>query len=217
MFFLPGSALAKVNILYTFDNGKGADFVFDNTTGLFTLDDTHGELRLAKPADTSSNTLRLGRVRAIFRLIGNFDVSVDYKINQPLNDGDQLEFQLYSKNFNYFISRSNEAWLGGNNYHVFLLNAKAGVVTEDTHGTLRFVRQEKVITVYFKSPENSEYTFLDSRILDTNSVLLGMVLQSQPNSHAALDASYDNLSISADGRFFRGSFLSGLFPFLLSD
>jgi hypothetical protein len=221
MVFLPPSALAGINILYTFDDGKGPNFIFDNPTGLFTLDDTHRELRLTKPTDTLDPTLRLGRVRSLFKLIGNFDIRVDYKINQPLSDGDQQEFQLYSKTFNYFISRSNEVGLGGNNCHVYYNDnfgqpgvVIPGVTTQDTEGTLRFVRQGNVITAFFKSAGDSQYTVLDSHVLNGDPVSLGMVLQNQPKSHTALDASFDNLSILADGWRFKRA-ITSIFSLLL--
>ena len=54
MLALPQSSQSSVTRAYDFANGMGTDFVFKNPTGLFTLDDSHGELRLSKSTDSLS-------------------------------------------------------------------------------------------------------------------------------------------------------------------
>jgi hypothetical protein len=204
---LASPSAAAVSKFYDFAHGMGSDFTFDNPTGLFTLDDTQGELRLSKPADTYSDVLKLARIRSRFILYGNFDVKVGYKQYLVLPEGGQQEFQLYGKNgFTYFISRSNESWIGGQNYHVWIGSVAPipAFTTSDIGGILRFVRQGNEIRAYFKSPGAADYTLIYSYSTTSRWVRLGMVLQNQPASHAALDAAYDNLDIQADAIVFPG-------------
>jgi hypothetical protein len=200
----PAAAASK---FYDFAHGMGNDFSFYNPTDLFTLDDTQGELRLSKPADTYSDVLKLARISSRFILLGNFDVKVKYKQYLVLPEGGQQEFQLYGKKgFTYFISRSNESWIGGQNYHVWIGSVAPipPFATSDTGGILRFVRQGNDITTYFKSPGAANYTMIYGYSTTSPWVRLGMVLQNQPASHAALDAAYDDLDIQADAIVFPG-------------
>lgn len=204
---LTSPSAEAVSRFYDFAHGMGSDFTFDNPTSLFALDDTHGELRLSKPADTYSDVLKLARIRSRFILLGNFDIKVDYKHNLVLPEGGQQESQLYGKNnFTYFIVRCNESWIGGQNYHVWIGSVAPipPFATTDTSGKLRFVRQGNQISAYFKSPGASDYTFIYGYATESRYVCLGMVLQSQPTSHAALDAAFDNLDIQADAIVFPG-------------
>ena len=196
----PTSSQAET-IFFDFSDGLGSCFSFYNPTGLFTLDDTSGELRLVKPEDTMKDIIKSGKICSNFLIGGDFDISVDYKLNIPLQDGDQLEFHLCSKNFSYFIVRSNESWLGGDNYHVWFNDHAEpipAITTTDTSGTLRFVRIGDEISAYFMSEGSSEYTRIHSQVFDSGYVRIRMVLQNQPHSHSALDASFDNLRIEAD-------------------
>jgi hypothetical protein len=186
-------------ITYDFINGIGNDFMFDNPTGLFLLNDSEGNMRITKQSDTIEGVLKSGMVYSKFSIKGDFKISVDYNLNSPLNNGDQLQFHLYSQNFIYFLVRSNEEFLGGNNYHVFFrydnIVPNPGISTNDISGTFRFVRKGSTIDAYFKSKEKTEYSLVDSHKFDTCEVSVGMVLQNQPFSHSTLDASFDNLRI----------------------
>ena len=186
---------------FDFSDGLGSCCSFHNPTGLFTLNDTSGELRLVKSEDTVEGIIKSGKICSNSLIGGDFDISVHYKLNIPLQNGDQLQFHLYSKNFSYDIVRSNEGGFSGDNYHVWF-NGHAepihAITTTDTSGTLRFVRIGNEVSAYFMSEGASEYTRIDSQVFDPASVRICMVLQNQPHSHSALDASFDYLRIEAD-------------------
>jgi hypothetical protein len=193
-----------VTLFYDFSSGMGSDFTFENSTGLFTLDDSGGELRLTKAADSEPDYFRPARIRANYLLQGDFEVRVDYRIYSPLNDGDQQQLNLgFLDGTGLANVRSNESWLGGNNYHVWVTNhQEGGTSTSDDHGTLVYMRSGNTINAYFRSPGALNDTFLTSKTVTVPLIAFTMSLQSQPNSHGALDASFDNLYVRADGIMF---------------
>jgi hypothetical protein len=200
---LSSSPSQAVTLSYDFTSGMGSDFTFENPTGLFSLDDTGGELRLKKAPDSESNYFRPARIQANYLLQGNFEVRVDYRINIPLNDGDQQQLNLgFLDGTGLANVRSNESWLGGNNYHVWVMNHEepgGGISTSDISGTLVYIRSGNTISAYFRSPGASADTFLFSETVSVPLIAFTMSLQSQPNSHGSLDGSFDNLYVRADG------------------
>jgi hypothetical protein len=200
MFSSPSQA---VTLSYDFSSGMGSDFTFENLTGLFTLDDSGGELRLSKAADSEPNYFRPARIRANYLLQGDFEVRVGYRINISLNDGDQQQLNLgFLDGTGLANVRSNESWLGGNNYHVWVKDHEeptGGISTSDVSGTLVYKRSGNTISAYFRSPGANADTFLTSKTVSVPLIAFTMSLQSQPNSHGALDASFDNLYVRADG------------------
>ncbi|MCP3928891.1 MAG: hypothetical protein GY705_07305 [Bacteroidetes bacterium] len=187
-------------IVYDFSGGIGVDFGFSNPDGLFTLDDSGGELRLSKVEDSLPDPghPKRGTVYSNFTVSGDFEISVEYNLNSALGVGDQIEFQIWSNDFAYFISRSNEDFLGGNNYHVFWNDgdiSQTAILTSDTSGTFRFIRKGATIWSYFKSSSSSEYTLIHSKNFGTSDIGIGMTLQNQPHSFTALDGTFDNLII----------------------
>jgi hypothetical protein len=195
-----------VTLNFDFSQGMGTEFYFYNPTSQFALDETGEELRMTKAADGTDESLKLAKVVSQFLIGGNFDVSIDYKLNLPLNDGGQLGFQLYGHNFIFFSVRSNESWLGGDQYHTFLgprnIQPIPAFPTTDRGGTLRFVRESNIISAYFKSPDSEEYTLIYSEIFDNIYVRFAMVLQNQPSSTSPLNASFRNLRVEADSVLF---------------
>jgi len=191
-----------VSLYYDFSQGMGTEFSFYNPSGQFNLDDTAGELRLTKPDGNTDDSLRLAKVVSDFLIGGNFDISVDYRLSLPLSDGDQLEFELYGNNFIFFNVRSNESWLGGEQYHTFLgprnIQPIPAIPTTDNKGSLRFVRESNIISAYFKYPNSEEYILIYSEIFDDIYVRLAMVIKNQPYNTSSLDASFYNLRIEAD-------------------
>ena len=189
-------------LYYDFSGGIGTEFSFFNPSQQFTLDDTGGDLRLTRPDVSSGEFLKLAKVVSDFLIGGDFDISVDYQLHNPLNDGDQLELELYGQNFIFFIVRSNESWLGGEQYHAFLgprnVQPVPAITTIDNRGTLRFVREADLISAYFRSPDSEEYTLIYSEIFDDIYVRFAMVLKNQPFTISSSDASFDNLKIEAD-------------------
>ena len=191
-----------VSLYYDFSQGMGTEFSFYNPSGQFDLDDTAGELRLTKPDGSTDDSLKLAKVVSDFLIGGNFDISVDYRLSFPLNNGDQLEFELYGNNFIFFNVRSNESWLGGEQYHTFLgprnIQPIPAIPTTDNKGNLRFVRESNIISAYFKSYNSEEYMLIYSEIFDDIYVRFAMVIKNQPFNASSLDASFYNLRIEAD-------------------
>jgi hypothetical protein len=191
-----------VTLYYDFSQGMGTEFAFYNPGGQFILDDTTGELRLTKPDGSSHDSLKLAKVVSDFLVGGNFDMSVDYKLSLPLDNGDQLEFELYGNNFIFFNVRSNESWLGGEQYHTFMgpmnIQPVPAIPTSDRKGTLRFVRESNIISAYFKSPDSEEYTLIYSEIFDDIYVRFAMVVKNQPFNVSPMDVSFYNMRIEAD-------------------
>jgi ligand-binding sensor domain-containing protein len=188
-------------LFFDFASGTDGMFSFQNPCGLFALDDTAGELRLSKPEDTLvGDDVKAAYVLSNFSLAGDFDASVAYRLNTPLTNGQQLEFQMGGSSSLCNV-RSNEEWLGGNNYHVYVggeVQPIPAIATTDLTGTLRITRTGSQVTAYFKTQAASEYTLIHSEVLGRGYVDLAMCLQNQPHSSAALDASFDNLSVQAD-------------------
>ncbi len=191
-----------MSLYYDFSQGMGTEFSFYNPSGQFDLDDTAGELRLTKPDGNPDDSMRLAKVVSDFLIGGNFDISVDYSLSLPLNNGDQLEFELYGNNFIFFNVRSNESWLGGEQYHTSLgprnIQPIPAIPTTDNKGTLRFVRELDIISAYFKSPNSEEYILIYSETFDDIYVRFAMVIKSQPFNTSSLDSSFYNLRIEAD-------------------
>jgi hypothetical protein len=195
-------ASAAETLAFDFSLGMGADFSFYNPGGNFVLDDTRGKLRMTKLDGGADDSLKLAKVVSNFLIGGNFEISIDYGLYYPLNDGDQLEFQLYGLNFIFFNVRSNESWLGGDQYHTFLgprnLQPIPAIATTDKKGTLRFVREADIISAYFKSPGSEDYTLVYSEVFDDVYVKFAMALKSKPFNPSPLAVAFDNLRIDAD-------------------
>ncbi len=195
-----------VTLNFDFSQGLGTEFSFYNPTSQFSVDETGEELRMTRDADGSDESLKLAKIVSNFLIGGNFDISVDYTLNLPLNDGGQLGFQLYGQNFIFFNVRSNESWLGGDQYHTLLgprdVQPIPGISTADREGTLRFVRESDIISAYFKSPNSDEYTLIYSEVFDNIYVRFAMVLQNQPSRTSSLDASFHDLRLEADSVLF---------------
>jgi hypothetical protein len=208
MLTLPQASQASVTKFYDFANGMGSDFVFKNPTGLFSLEDSQGELRLSKSTDSLS-IFKQGKIQTRFWVAGDFDVQVDYKFYLPLNDGDQQQLNIDSNpNLGFANVRSNESWLGGHNYHIWSLDSAhpvPGIPTTDTGGTLRITRIGNMVSGYFKSPNAGDFTLIWSNPFNTDPVRFSMTLQNQPNSYSALDGAFDNFKITADSIYYRGS------------
>ena len=154
-------------------------------------------------------------------MAGDFDVQVDYKFYLPLNDGDQQQLNMDSSpSYSFANVRSNETWLGGNNYHIWSMNSGhpvPGILTADTSGTLRVSRTGNVVSGYFKSPGAMDFTLIWSYPLTTATVRFSMTLQNQPNSYSALNGAFDNFKITADHIFYLGGAVAAIDLFLLND
>ena len=186
--------------IFNFNDGMGDDFFFSDPTGLFSYDDTQGNIQISKPTDTmTEDDVKYAKLYSNFSIEGDFDISVEYKLNTVLQDGDQLEFQVFNASFSFFVVRSNETWIGGNNYHVYSndnIGPQPGIITDDDHGNMRIVRSGSVITGYAKQFDEAQYEEIYSFTLNDDPVQLALSIQNQPHSHSSLDVEFDNLTIT---------------------
>ena len=190
-----------INSLYwDFSQGMPDHFDFYSThADLFSMDDSSGHLRIHKPADTLESTFKKATINPNMSFSGDFDIRVDYEIFSPLTNGDQLELQIISDSFIFFVVRSNEPGLGGQNVHVYTgsepdgIQPNPGILTNDMKGILRVVRINTHIMAFFQTNSTEGFQLIFEKDVDDREVNVELALQNQPLSNAPLDAAFDNL------------------------
>jgi hypothetical protein len=185
-----------------FSTGLGPDFSFYDTQDVFSLTSSASGLQLNKSDGTG---LGMTEAQILWNrmLVGDFTVDINYNLNQPLTDGQQLEWHVMTPMDEFFfLVRSNESWLGGDNYHVWSGtaaesgSAKGTQVTTDNSGILRITRTGSIVHAFYASLDTSIFTELYSESFITGDLYLGVYLQNQPFTNLSLDATFSNIRIA---------------------
>jgi len=201
------SPLSASNIMLNtqwndFSEGIGDFIYFSNPTKLYELDDQNDTLHLTKASDNMNDIFRSAQICTRLPVSGDFDVRINYKIIEPLQNGDQLELQIYGKSFYFFAVRSNESGLGGQNVHVFYGEDEGTIAPNPCipfsamEGTLRVTRSGEMLTAYAKSSDSNDYQMIYSHSFNSNEeVYFKISLQSQPYSHGVQDVHLDDFRV----------------------
>ncbi|KPA12153.1 conserved hypothetical protein, secreted [Candidatus Magnetomorum sp. HK-1] len=207
LIFITASPLWANNIMlntYWNDFSQGiSDFLhFSNPTDLYNLEDQNGTLHITKNADSMNNVFRSAQIRTRFPVSGDFDVRINYQLIEPLQNGDQLELQVYGESFYFFAVRSNESGLGGQNVHVFYGEDMGAIAPNPCiafsamEGTLRVTRSGEMLTAYAKSKDSNNYQMIYSHNFPAfEEVYFKLSLQSQDYSHGSQDVHLDDFRI----------------------
>ena len=152
LFFRPAFA---INHFYGFSTGIDTttwEVMFD--TSLYTVDDTQGDIHVSKPVG-GTHTLQMLHVRFRPIVVGDFDVSVDFRNAQidriDGRPGNQIQLNATFGGQSFNVVRSDEIW-AGHNYHVWedppeeWRGEQPDTVTS---GTLRILRVGSVVAGYY--------------------------------------------------------------------
>jgi hypothetical protein len=200
--FLTIGPAAAVTVNFNFNSGLGPNFTFyqRNTTNV-ALDDTGGNLRIYS-SGMSGTGVRGGEVMSNFTIQGDFDLIVDFTINNPLATSQQVEVHPHGMAVFYPI-RDNSG--GGNNYHVWTGSVQGRQSTDDLMGTLRLRRVGSTAYGYFWSYLDHDYTLMYSGSVSTSDFAVGLMVQNNDSQTGSFNVAFDNLYITADG-------ITGLVP-----
>jgi len=186
-----------------FADGIGvANWTFDSNQPLYSVDDTHGDVRFSKPAGGSGG-FQAANLRFAHDIRGDFDVSVAFRdaaiARVSGSPGNQVQLNLVFGGQYLGVVRSDEAGFG-NNAHVFL-DPPGGswfgtVSTGVTAGTLRVVRVGTTVTCMLDS------TTLFSGTLNGDDVTeIWFSLQNNGTTDAT-SVTFDDFSLVADDILF---------------
>ncbi|HTQ07840.1 MAG TPA: hypothetical protein VMI54_28505 [Polyangiaceae bacterium] len=170
--------------------------VTQSLPGLFSVDATHGDVRLAK---VSTNT-GLGAVQTIAvglnlselasSFAGNFDYSVDFSDPVLGSAGvDQVELHANFADASYFFDVYDNS--SGLNVHVWNGSINGETATSATAGTFRLTRAGSTVSGYFNG--GLIFSLTDTSPLTT----ADFILQLQPNSDDDISVTYDNFHFTA--------------------
>jgi hypothetical protein len=198
LMWCSGPSVAASYSYSDFSAGLSPDFTLSDSQSVFTLSTSGSAIRLTKADGTGSVLdLTVADVSWNHALVGNFTADVDYSLNQVLNNFQQLEWHVETQSGPFFfLVRSNESWLGGNNYHVWNSAANGTIPTTDMSGTLRITRSGTFVEAWYKSPGAGNFTYVFGESLSAEDLYLSMTLQNQPQTLLSLDASFSNIKIT---------------------
>jgi len=163
---------------------------------LYTVDDSNGDVRFAKPIGGSG----FQYIRLDFRctFTGDFDASVDFSdamINRVSGTpGNQVQLNLVFGGQLFAVVRSDES-PGGDNYHVFLSPPGAWAGAQSTvasQGTLRVVRTGSVVSGYFNG------TLIHSGTYNSAPVTFMTFSLQNNGTNDPTSVTFDNFALVAD-------------------
>jgi hypothetical protein len=187
-----------------FSGGMGDALTFFNPTKMYILDDQNGSIHISKSADDVGDYFRTAKLCTQMPISGNFDIRVDFQLIESLQDGGQLELQALGESFYFFVVRSNEAGLGGQNVHVYYGMDEGSIAPNPCiafnadSGTLRITREGEMLTAYAKSESTNDYQTIFSYSFPISDVYFKLAIQSQPLCHGAQSVKLDNFRIMTD-------------------
>jgi hypothetical protein len=166
--------------------------VTQSTPGLYSVDDTLGDVRLAK-VGTSPGGFQTVQVSVNLQNIGgpvagDFEASVDFA-NAILGSGvDQVQLDLYFEDSSLFCDVYDNS--SGVNLHVWTGSLESGFSTTLTAGTFRVARTGATISAYFNSALVWSSTWTTGRVSRAE-----FVLQLQPGSNDNESVRFDNFHL----------------------
>jgi hypothetical protein len=170
----------------------------DSNQPLYTVDDSQGDIRLAKPAGGDHSFQRV-HIRFRGEVHGDFDVSVDFRDafidrfdGQP---GNQVQLNAIFGGVEFDIVHSDEIDVGRNN-HVWIKPPGwwwGEQTTSETSGTLRIARTGVIVTGYVNN------IVIHTGIYPTNDPVTFLSFSLQNNGTTdATSVAFDNFQLSAD-------------------
>ncbi len=159
----------------------------------FTLDTSHGDVRLSKPAGAAGSDIFT--MESVWRAVGDFDVSFDFRdavLNRSMNWGNHLGLTCVIGTTSYYFIRSDENELGQNiRFGIQPGWWTVGLRSTSTAGaSLRIIRRAAQMT-----------TFIDGEIFAQTdcetgpmTCLMNLFNNTTPD---AISATFDNFKISA--------------------
>ena len=192
-----------------FSEGMGNALTIHDPSNLYSFDDLNGTIHISKPADTTGDFFRAAKVSTQVPISGDFDIRVDFQLIEPLQEGGQLELQAYGESFYFFVVRSNESGLGGQNVHVYYGDSENEgriapnpcIAFSQMSGTLRITREGEALTGYVKSENMNDFQHIFSSNFSESDVDFQLAIQSQPVCHSAQSVQLDNLRIMSRNIF----------------
>jgi hypothetical protein len=173
------------------------------TNGGGTVDQANGRLEFALPANPTADQYgNAGAgVSTICPLHGDFDVQVDYSLEQwPAGvNGANIGFNLYpvSAGFN----RTSASW-GPSVYNMWANSSGGGgnAATDDTSGTMRFVRRGTLYTSYVLNGKHWQQVASGDGSSADASLALALGAHLPEYAHQDVKAALDNFRVNS-GRF----------------
>jgi hypothetical protein len=167
--------------------------VTQTTAGLYSVDTTQGDVRLAK-IGTNSGPLQNVVVNLTMQnlggsVAGDFELSVDFA-NAVLGSGgtDQIELHAFFDDSSYFYDVYDNS--SGVNMHVWTGSTQPGFSTAVTGGTLRIARTGATVSAYLNSALVWSSTWTTGRLVGA-----AFVLQLQPGSDDNESVRFDNFHL----------------------
>jgi len=171
------------------------------------LDESSGNLRIHSNSFGGISGLAGGWISSLFKVRGDFEISVDYQLNKAIDYGSFVQFFLPD----YILVRSYD------NYHVYIGSwPPSGWPTSDMSGTIRYVRTGSDVSTYVNN--DLVYTYHGYGTGDVD-VAFGPHADSGGGwGGGSLDVSFDNLVITAASLVdYTSHFLPAILPLLLGD
>lgn len=124
------------------------------STTLYSIDTSHGDLRVGKPVGGSGAMSEWMRITSLLMATGNFDVSVDFRdavLTRSRDWGNHLVLNCVIDGQNFGIVRSDEGDGHGNDLRTSTdTNGWLGLRSNsDTAGTFRILRRGSQISTYY--------------------------------------------------------------------
>ena len=169
--------------------------VTQTTAGLFSVDDTHSNVQLAKvgtsPGGLQNVVVNLNMAAVGGSIPGDFSTQIDFSDAVVGPNIDQVELHVgFADNSIFFDVYDNSG--GGLNVHVWDGSSQQGrTPVSGNSGTFTIVRTGTTVTGYYNG------TLIFSEIRSAPVVNISFVLQLQPGSNDATSVTYDNFSLTA--------------------
>lgn len=183
----------------TFSEGLDPEWwtVLQSTENLYTVDASHGDVRLAKSPATTPGGVQNVMVRLNLQVmggpvVGDFSAQVDFSNAVVPGPGlDQVELHTYYEDGSIYYAVYDRT--SGYNTHVWDGSSVLGVIPNlsvDT-GTFRISRAGNTVTAFFNE------TAMYSETRDARMTAVDFVLQNNAGSDDAISVTFDNFSLTA--------------------
>ncbi len=162
------------------------------TNGLYTIDDTQGDIRISKGVGGTGAPGEWARIEFKHTVYGDFDVSVEY--SGAVLGGCQNQVQLNLTFGGQHVCNRRENWCGSR-YSVWLdppASTVGATGTSDTSGILRVTRVGTTVTFYANATQIYQANFNNLPV-----TYLSLSLQNNGTSDA-ISVIFDNFSLTAD-------------------
>jgi hypothetical protein len=178
-----------------FSTGLNPTFwtVSQTSPGIYTEDDTHGDVRFAKVASTGglqSIQVALNMSAVGGPIAGDFSMQIDFS-NAVIGPGvDQVEFHSHFADSSFFFDVYDNS--SGTNVHVWNGSINGTTSVSATAGTFSIARTGSTLTGYFNG--SAIFSETDTSTLNATE----FILQNQPSgANDTPSVTYDNFSLTA--------------------